>query len=414
MTRRLPLGTLLVANTVSAGGSAMTVLAVPWFVLQATGSALSTGIVAAAETVGLAVSAVLSGPVVNRRGAHRASVASDVVAAVAVAAVPVLHAVAALSLCGLALLAALMGLTRAPGSTARYVLLPDLAGQAEVPLDRATSWYDGVSRTAQTVGPPLAGLLVAVIGPPQVLLVDAGTFLLSALLIGPFCRGSGSPVPVGGSYLRELRTGVGFLRRDRLLLAIVAMVTVTNGLDAGWTTVVQPVYAREVLHSSVALGVLFAAAGAGSVLGAVLYGWRGMRLSRWLTYTICFAVCGVPRFVLFLVHPGLPVLVIGLAVFGLAAGTINPILIATVFRRCPSDMRAMVVSVIQAGVLAVMPVGTLLAGLGVQVTGLSATLVIGGGLYLLATVCPLVFPVWRQMDSEPAMATCAATPERAG
>ena len=58
-----------------------------------------------------------------------------------------------------------------------------------------------------------------------------------------------------------------------------------------------------------------------------------------------------------------------------------------------------VLGVITGGVLVVAPLGAVLGGVAVAALGLTTTLWLVGGLYLLATLCPVTFPVWREMDA---------------
>jgi hypothetical protein len=51
-------------------------------------------------------------------------------------------------------------------------------------------------------------------------------------------------------------------------------------------------------------------------------------------------------------------------------------------------------------VLAVAPLGAVLGGVAVSLWGITVTLLVIGGMYLLATLCPLVFPAWREMDAD--------------
>ena len=81
------------------------------------------------------------------------------------------------------------------------------------------------------VGAPLAGVLVAAIGPARVLYVDAGTFLFSALLIWlvvPRADSADRPARAGFlSYLAQFREGASYLRTDRLVLGIVLTLAIT-------------------------------------------------------------------------------------------------------------------------------------------------------------------------------------------
>ncbi|MGO1054781.1 MFS transporter [Crossiella sp. CA198] len=400
--RRLPLVALFAANGISVCGTMMTFLAIPWFVLETTGSSAQTGLVAAVELIAVVASSALGGPLIARFGMRGASVLSDLLAALAVLAIPVLHLTVGLALWQLVLLVAVLGLSRAPGETARASAVPDLAELGGTPLERAASAADGASRAAKMVGPLLAGVLIAVTGAAEVLFVDAATFGVSALLIGLFVPGdrTGDTPRTRGAraYLADLRTGIGYLRRDRLIGAITLMLMVTNMMDAAVYSVLLPRYAKDVLDSSVALGVITGVFGGAALLGTLLYGWLGPRLPRWPIYTLAFLAVGAPKQLLLLTEPGLPALVAGMALIGLLCGAINPILSVVEYERIPEEQRPVVFGVTAAGCAAGMPVGTVLAGVSVDGLGLTTTMWLAGGLYLGATLCPLVFRVWRQMD----------------
>ncbi|MDT7537765.1 MAG: hypothetical protein QOI82_1350 [Actinomycetota bacterium] len=400
MSRR-PLRSLLTANTISTVGTTMTFLAIPWYVLQTTGSASKTGIAAASETIPLALAAALGGPFVDRMGARRVSVISDVVSAVAIAAIPVLDATAGLAFWQLCLLIAVVGLARAPGDTARHLLVPGLARLADTPLERVTSAYDGVSRGARMLGAPLAGVLIAIWGASNILLIDAGTFAASAVLVQLMVPGSVRPAVAAEDpepYLTQLRSGLRYLRQDRLIAGITSMVMVTNLLDAAYSSVLVPVFARDVLHSSVALGLLGGTFGGGALAGTVIYGVIGPRLPRWPVYTVAFLVVGGPRFFLLGAAPPLPVILAGCLFAGLLCGAINPVLSAVEFGRIPDAMQSRVFGATAAGCLIGMPVGAVGGGLLVSAFGIRAALFTTGVLYLLTTLAPVVFPVWREMD----------------
>lgn len=401
MNRR-PLVALLAADAVSICGTTMTLLAVPWFVLVSTGSPARTGMVAGVEIAGVALSSVLAAPLVDRLGRRRCSVLSDVIAAVAVAAIPLTAATVGLPFWLLLALAGLVGLLRAPGQTARSSMMPTLIILAGTSTERGASAYDGVNRGARMAGAPLAGVLIAALGAANLLYLDAITFLVSAVLVQAFVPAAaekGEPDaerPTG--YLRMLRVGFGYFRRDRLIGAIVAMVFFTNLLDVAAFAVLMPVYANDVLHSPIALGLFGGAFGLGALAGTVVYGTVGARLPRWPTYTVMFLIVGAPRYWLMAANPPLWTLLAFLALAGLAAGAINPILGVVEYERIPDAVRPMVFGAMAGGVTAGAPLGALLAGFGVEVFGLTATLLATGGLYLLATLCPAIFPVWRDMD----------------
>jgi MFS family permease len=380
----------------------LTTLAVPWFVLQTTGSAERAGLAAFASTLPIVISATFGGVLVDRIGRRRASVLSDVLSAVTVAAIPTLYFTTGLAFWALLALLFMRWLLVTPGAAAREALVLDIADQGKVQIERATAASEGVSRGARMLGAPLAGVLIAALGPTALLFVDAATFCVSAALLGGAARGierKGTGQD-SGDYMRSLLEGFAFLWRDRLLRAVVIMIVVTNMLDVGVHQVLLPVYAREVLHDPRGLGLLEGTFSMGAVAGTIAYGALGGRLPRRLTWSLCFLLATPRIFILSVDVPFVLVLAVTFAA-GIMAGAINPLLGVIQFERIPADLRARVLSAIIAGAYVAMPAGGLLAGSLAEYFGLSATLLAFTGMYLAVSIPPFIGRVWRGLDRIP-------------
>ncbi|MFF4370412.1 MFS transporter [Streptomyces sp. NPDC001594] len=405
MSRR-PFAAVLAANTISIAGSSLTLIGVPWFVLQTTGSAGRAGIVAFCATLPVVVAALVGGPVIDRIGRRRVSTASDLVCAVSVGAIPLLHYAGLLEFWMLCALMALGGLVHTPGLTARSVLLPSLAEHAGTTVARAASLYDAVSRGARMIGAAVAGLLIAVLGAEAVLLMDAATYAASALLVSAFLRGIPAAEPQRAAqkasfatYRGELAEGWRFLTRSRLLMGVTLMVMMTNGLDQGWSAVLLPVHGREDLGGAASIGLMISLFGGFALLGALLYGAWGERLPRRALFAGAFLVSGATRYVVAAVT-GTPLpLAVTMALAGLCAGVLNPILSTMVFATVPEELRSRVSGVTTAGCELVMPLGGLAAGLLVDGFGIRTALLAFGAVYFLATLSP-AFPAWRALDAK--------------
>ncbi|MCY0929690.1 MFS transporter [Streptomyces sp. H27-H1] len=404
MSRR-PFTAVLLANTISIAGSSLTLIGVPWFVLQTTGSAGRAGIVAFCATLPVAVAALVGGPVIDRLGRRRVSAVSDLICGLSVGAIPLLHYSGLLEFWMLCALMAVGGLVHTPGLAARYVLLPHLAEHAGTTVARAASLYDAVSRGARMLGAALAGVLIATVGAESVLLLDAATFGGSALLVTAFLRGipAAEPQRAAGKvslagYRAELAEGWRFLTRARLLLGITVMVMMTNGLDQGWSSVLLPVHGREALGGATALGLLIAVFGGFALLGALLYGAWGERFPRRALFAAAFLLCGAPRYVVAAWSDTPLPLAVTMALSGLGAGVLNPILTTAIMEKVPDELRSRVAGVTQAGCELTMPLGGLAAGLLVDGFGVTRALLVFGGVYFLVTLSPLVFPSWRGLE----------------
>ena len=402
MSRRRPFTGYLAAQAISVTGTRLSMIAIPWFVLTTTGSATRTGVVAFAEMAPLVVLQALSGPLMDRLGARRVAITCNLVSALVVGAVPVAHALGALSFPLLVTLVVLAGSLRGPGDAAKHAMLPVLVEQVGMPTERATGLTGAVERGASMTGAALAGGLVAVLGAANALAVDAASFLLSGVILAATTRAARSArepeSPADTSYLAELRSGWRFMRRDPILMGIGVMVAVTNLLDAAWSAVLVPVWAKEGGHGVQAVGALGATFGGAAIAGSAIAAAYGPRLPRYLVYVVAFLIAGVPRYVaLALDAPWVVILAVAVA-GGFASGFLNPLLGAVLFERIPEDLMGRVTSMNIAMSWSLIPFGALLGGVLVAGVGVAPALLVVGGAYLVTTMVPAVRPRWRELD----------------
>jgi MFS family permease len=413
-----PLAALMAAHSVSLTGNMLMLISLPLYVLDKTGSASATGLAGVFVTLPVVAGGLLGGVLVDRFGYRRSSVAADLSSGLVIGIVPLLSHTVGLSFTALLGLVFLSGLLDAPGQNARIALLPEAAAAGNVPVERAIGWFEACERGARLAGAPLAGLLVVAFGALNVLAIDAATFLISALLIARLVprrldqtskrlEPSGLPEqpeqlerpeqPVGG-YWKQLREGLGFTARQPLLRAVVLLVVVTNLFDAAFSSVILPVYAQRELGGAVAFGLLVGAMGGGALAGSLVFGAIGHRLPRRPTFVIAFTLAGGPFY--FALAAGLPlhVLLVCKVLAGFCAGAVNPIIGVVMLERIPSGLRARVLGLVNAGCWAAMPIGSLVAGFGIDRVGLTGTLVAVGSVYLLTTLRPALGGPWRTMD----------------
>jgi MFS family permease len=397
--RRVPILALLAANAVSETGNVLAFVAIPWFVLQTTESAVRTGLTGAVFLLAAVVAGVFGGPVVDRLGFKRASIVADLAGAVTVALVPLLYHTVGLLFWQLLVLVFLGGFLDAPGHTARQSLVPDLAGRAGMGIERANSVFQGIQFASLLLGPPLAGLLISLFAPGNVLWIDAATFVVSATLVAalvptPALR---SGVPRAGRYLAELAEGLAFIRRDRLVVWMFGIGVVANSLAVPLFAVVLPFFAKEAYGSAVDLGLMLGGFGSGALAGTVLYGIFGGRLPRRATLVSAISLLGVPFWVL-VATPPLGVAIGALFMAGLALGPPNPLTYSVLQERTPPWMLGRVLG---AGVSLSMvgaPAGMVLCGYALEILGLRPTLVGISACYLAVGLLALLSPALHELD----------------
>ena len=401
--RRLPLVALFVANAVSMTGSVLTLIAIPWFVLQTTGSAARAGLTAFASALAVVIASLFGGALVDRLGHRRTSILGDLTSGTAVALVPVLYYTVGLAFWQLLVLVFFANVFDAPGTTARTSLVPTVAESAGVSLERASATLQVVQRGARLVGAPSAGALIAILGTSRLLWVDAATFGFSALVIGlaisspAVSMAPSEDTAVSGGYLHQVREGFRYIGQDRLTRAIVLTVMVTNFLDAPLFSVIMPVYAKRVLGSAVDLGLMVSAFGGGAVIGALGFGVVGHRLPRRAVFVACFIVLGLPFWLLASLPP-FPATLAALVVSGVASGPINPIIYTVVYERVPRAMLGRVFSAVTAGAFLAIPLGVLIAGYLLDALGIQITMIGVAASYLVVTLSLTLNPAMTTMD----------------
>ena len=349
---------LLASQVVSALGSQMTFLALPWFVLATTGSPTKMSIVLAVELAPVAILGIPSGAVIARWGARRSMLGSDLARAPLIASIPLLHQLGWLSFPMLLVLVSLVGVFMAPYFASQALILPELVGHDERVVAQATALVEGARRATSLLGPAAAGLLIATFSAPVVLYADAATFLLSFALLLVFVPHR-PPLPQTDEG-KGLLAGIRFVLRDRMLRVLCFTSLLANGfgqmLVAGLT-----VLAYEEYSSSRVAGVFFAAFGAGAVLGSLVAVRLVGRYDPLRLGATAFVALTLPVFALAIELP-VPAIVVALALSSFFGPLVNAPLIGVITMRTPEAVRAKVMTgVITLAVLAG-PAGMLIAG----------------------------------------------------
>ena len=395
----IPLYSLFIANAISLVGNVFSLIAIPWFVLQTTGSATQTGITGFFTILPVVLAGFLGGTLIDRLGYKRTSIIADYASGITTALIPLLYVTTGLEFWQLLVLVFLGALLDTPGGTARAALLPELAEQAGMPIERATSLIHVIERGARLVGAPLAGLLIGLMGTANVLWLNAASFVVSAAIIGLMIPTitPATEETKSGKYFEELKDGLRFIARDKLILSIVVMVMLTNFLDAIFGGVLQPVYVREVYGRAMDLGLLIAANGGGAVIGGLIFAAIGHRLPRHATFVGAFVLTGF-RYWVYALYPPVWVMVVVSLICSIGAGPLNPIIGAIEFERIPSHMRGRVFGAITAGAWLAMPLGMLLGGI---LTDRLGTFIMMIGLaitFLITTVTMAFIPAMKEMN----------------
>ena len=138
---------LVAAELVSLTGSAMTFVALPWFVLATTGSTAKMGWVLAAEMLPIAIVGIPAGSLIARLGAKRTMLVSDAARGPLLLVIPILHSAGRLSFPALLGVTFAIGVFAAPYFASSRIVVPEIAGEDE----RAVAQVNAVLSGAQQI-----------------------------------------------------------------------------------------------------------------------------------------------------------------------------------------------------------------------------------------------------------------------
>ncbi|GIF77522.1 MFS transporter [Asanoa siamensis] len=408
--RRGPLVAFLAAEGVSLAGNKMTMLALPWLVLTTTGSPTKVGLVAFAQTGCYVLVKIAGAPWIDRLGRKRCAVWGGFASAAVLVVAPATSHLAGLPFPALLAIVAALGAVQSLTDAAKRLMVPDLVAASGAPLERVTSLYAGVERLSFLLGTPAAGLLIAWLGAVDVLLLDAVAAAFAAVLIAAAVPAGPRQQPEGG-YLDSLRVGLRYVRTDRLLLAISAVLLFTNLIDQATMAVYVPTWIAQVVGDPAVLGTIAGAYGLGAVLGSLLFAWLGPRLPRYRTFAVSLLLTGSPLLFGLALTTSLPLL-LGICVWcGAMSASINPIISSAMFERVPAELHARVFGFTGSLAWAGIPLGGLLGGLAVDALGRTPGLLLSASVYLVVTLLPLLFRrTWRRLDRDAPTADDAPRP----
>ncbi|MFI2709194.1 MFS transporter [Micromonospora sp. NPDC018662] len=409
MLRTPGLLALFVAKLLSTFGSWLTLLALPWFVLVTTGSPVRMSAVLAAEFLGVVSLGLPSGRVVARLGVRRTMLICDAARAPLMALIPLLHQADWLSLPALLVVSFGLGAFTAPYVSSQRLILPELLGPArgtdEKLLARANGLIDGATRIAALAGPALGGLLIALLGPVQVLSIDAGTYLVSYLILIAFVRPAATahraadPAGGRGATFAGLRYA---LRHPALRLFVLAQTFVTLSIPAVFICL-QVLVKDDLGGDPRTLGLLTSANGAGLVVGSLVAVAGLGRMTRPALTAAALLQCA-PLWLLLVDR--VSVVAGGLFLVGLA----TPVLAATINTRAtvraPALLRPHVMTAVTTTENLAAFVGYTAAGPALQLSGLRPVF---AGIAALAALGAVSFTAALHVD-RPAPAAPARRP----
>ena len=386
---------LWASQSVSRLGTVVTALALPTIAIQQLGAGpVEVGFLAALQALPFPILGIPSGVIADRLPRRPIMIVSDLGRLAALASVPLAYLGPGLSMAHLYLVALIIGIFTPFSAVASQAYLKGLLDRDD--LTEGNAKLEISNSTANVAGRALAGALIHWIQAPLAIVVDAISYLISALLVLAIRR----PEPITS---RSRQQGRASFRRDAWdglaatfcdgTIRLIAASSATVNLGLSIVNTVYLLYAYEVLGLNAAeVGLVLAAGGAGSVLGAMAVYPVSRRIGEGPAMASAVLVGFASYLLLPLAQTG-PVAAAGLVVplLGVASFVVSvclPIYFVntiTVRQATVADhLQGRVVGTIRTVVIACTPIGALIGGALGQYLGVVATLLIGAAVGALA------------------------------
>jgi MFS family permease len=378
---------------VSVLGNQLTTVAVPFQVYAITRSSLMVGLVSLTQLFPLIFGSLLGGSLVDAVDRRKLLLLVEGICACCSAGLA-LNADFGPALWPLFLLPAITASQSGIDSSARNAMLPGLVGMDLLPASNAI--FQSLFQTGAIVGPAVAGLLLAGAGVHVIYWIDVASYLVAMTAVLTM---SPQPPPAAGAPgaaaarpgWRSTLEGLRFVRRSQPVLG--AYVIDVNAMVFGMPRALFPALAATVFGGgATTVGLLYAAPGAGALLGALTTGWVG-RVRRQGLAVICAVIVWGAAIAGFGVAHWLPLALVLLAVAGWAD------VLSAVFRNTiiqfagPDGMRGRLMGVQMAVVAGGPRLGDLEAGAVATAFGDTASVISGGlacivGAFAVARALP--------------------------
>ncbi|SDP40463.1 Predicted arabinose efflux permease, MFS family [Klenkia soli] len=391
---------LWAAETVSQVGTQVTLVALPILavtLLRAT--PLQMGVLTALETAAFLLVALPAGAWVDRWRRRLVLVTADVVRGAALASVPLAYLLDALTLGQLYVVATVVGTATVFFDVGYQSYLPVLVDRTQI-VD-GNGKLEASRAVAQVVGPGLTGVLLRVLAAPLLIVVNALTYLVSALFLARIRTPDTLPERAARRPLRtEIAEGLAFVVGHRLLRRMVACTALAN-LGGAMTGALLVLYAiRELGLAESTVGLVFSVGAVGGLVGAV----SAARVARWVgegrtipLSAVAFAVAaaGIPLASLGAATPTLVV-----AWFALSFATIVYNVTQVSFRQrlCPPRLLGRMNASVRFLVYGTLPLGGLLGGVLGTALGVVPTLWVAVAVQGLAALPVLASPLTGMRD----------------
>ncbi len=396
-----PFAFLWSGQTISRLGDSLYRIALSWWILEKTGSALAMGTVHITSMVPMLVFMLFGGVLVDRLPRSWVMFTSDLLRGFLVAGVAVLAALNLLEVWHIFIISALFGIVSSFFDPAYIAVFPEII-QADT-LAGANSLTTLSREFTGIIGPSLGALLVATGGTPLTFGLDAASFFISALTLIPLLKHDRVKTlepkqPKSSTIWADLLVGFKTVTASPWLWVTISVAALANMVEGGAISTSLPFLISDTWKMDVkSLGYFYSALSIGAVVCALIMG-NAKKLHKrgYIAYASWFSIGAM--ILLLGIQKNLGVSLAAAAMLGVAATSFGLIWTSSLQELVPPDLLGRVSSIDFLGSYILMPLGYALAGWATDQLGAPYVFIVAGAVVCTLAVLALLHPAIRKMD----------------
>jgi MFS family permease len=272
-------------QAISLTGTWMQMTAQAWLVLTITHSSTALGLIVALQTIPVLLLAPYGGVIADRVDKRRTMIALQAAMGVQALILGLLTVSGSVHLWEIGVLAALLGLNNAFENPARQSFMMEMVGSKH--LRNAVSLNSVLVNVARTIGPAVAGLLIASVGEGVCFLVNAASFVAVIATLVAMDTTALNPTDPAPRAKGQLREGLRYVGRTPSLAIPLLMMGAVGCLTYEFQVSLPVMASRGLDAGAAGFGFMTAAMGVGAVLGGLVMAAKGKTGLRPLVAAAC-------------------------------------------------------------------------------------------------------------------------------
>ena len=359
---------LWLGHLISHAGDAIYMIALPWLMLELTGSKSLTSFVATSAYLPAVFFGLIAGVIVDRYDRKKIMIFSDIIRAILVTVIPIALLFDFITPILIGCVTFLLSSFATFFYPARDSLIPCIVSPKELPSANSAISISG--QMSHLLGPLFAGVGISIFGLTHLFTADAVSFLFSILFISLITKSyDRNKTVMFSSQLDGIKEGLSYVNRNKGLRTLLLLTCINNIFIMGPAFIGLPVYVREVLNKEFSIyAQMETAMAAGMIIGSFIF-WKISKnfnpisillfgiIMDGITYSfLYFSVNSLTAMLILFIHG------IGIPLITISRTTIIQIIV-------PDEFRGRLFSMIYMAVMGTTALSILLTGLILEIIG---------------------------------------------